>query len=325
METGKYKKSMMTQAKLPPCNPGMRVVEIVPDFKFKNLNDPKGKNEVRHGQEDIKQIGKLQQIIKNGKYEPQFYVSPIVEIKGDFNRADLISGFHRYAAHIGCGKETMYVTVVEFFAAEGKSAEYWRLMWKLVENDKEEKIETPRTKADIVKTLVQMIADEIMTSSEKDIDSALKDAHLTPTKISEYKSEIFKELGKSHKVVTTIDTKEHKRLVEGKSGITVTYSEPSNPDYESRALRAWQESKIKGKNKPLVTRINNAGNEKIDKVREVKDDSLKSLLLEQWEFWKPFFESGKSPYDEDFEFPEHIYCGQKYGESDYVNLRGEDV
>ena len=317
--------SMEVQAKLPICNPGMRVVEIIPEFKLKNLNDPKGKNEVRHGQEDITQIGKLQQIIKNGKYEPQYYVSPIVEIKGDFNRADLISGFHRYGAHIGCKKKTMYVTVVEFFDADGKPAEYWRLMWKLVENEEKEPIETPRTKADVVGTLVQMIADEIMTSSEKDIDKALKDANLTPSKITEYKSEIYKELGKSHKVVDTISLHQLKKFANIKDGIPVTYSEKTNPDYENRGLRLWQEQFTKGKNKPLVVRINNAGNEKIDVIREVKTKSLKSLLLKQWEYWEPLFESGKSPYDEDFEFPEHIYCGQKYGESDYVNSRGEDV
>ena len=68
----------------------------------------------------------------------------------------------------------VFVAIVEFFEFAGKSAEYWRDVWRTNENKKEEEVSTERVEIDIVTQIVNMIKKGTVKGNEKDIKSLSK-------------------------------------------------------------------------------------------------------------------------------------------------------
>ena len=168
----------MSQFKVSAREPkakGMRVVRIDDKFPMKEIYQPGGSNSARASGTDGEKVKAFQKLIKDGKYEPGYYVPPTVElIKDDSQfpelelndkqkqkmleyKAMLDTGFHRYEAHYGENETIIHVAIIEFFEFEGKSAEYWRDIWRTNENKKEDEIKNERVEIDIVTQLVNMV------------------------------------------------------------------------------------------------------------------------------------------------------------------------
>ena len=266
-----------------PVSKGMKVVKFA-EFPLKNLVGNKQKNDVRFAQTDEGAVGKIMTLITNEKYEPHYHVPPTVEMK-DEELGELVTGFHRYAAHVGKNKETMWVAIVEFEDFGGKSAAYWKSQWKLIENLEEENVKTPRTQEDIVGKIVNMIkVEKVMTSSEDDIVQALTDAKLSKGKIALYTSLIFSNLGQATKVVDAIDNEELKEYADNYADdndvdtFTATFTDVKNKDYDKRAIFNYFDSVLNGSPATCVARINGANQEKVLLVREKKEMVIKEEI-----------------------------------------------
>ena len=263
-----------------PASPGMRVLRIERNFPLKNLTNKKQKNIVRFGQTSQSVVGQLMTLISEGKYEPEYRVPPTVEMSGT-SLAALITGFHRWQAHEGEDKKTMYVAVVEFFDHDGMSANYWRKQWRLRENEENEDPKNDRTKDDIVGTVANMVKEQDIDESQ--IPKALKDAGIkSAAKIAALESEVLAKLGQttyvvdavSDKELTTISTKYAKDT--GKAVISATFTDIKNIDYDKRAVFNVIEEVLKGNHNPkIVARINGANHGKVKQVRKKKPKLLK--------------------------------------------------
>ena len=168
----------MSQFKVSAREPkakGMRVVRIDDKFPMNQIYQPGGSNSARATGTDRDKVADFQRLIKEGKYEPGYYIPPTVELIKDASQfpelelsdkqkeemlkyeAMLDTGFHRHEGHYGENKQTMHVAVVEFFHFQGKPAEYWRDIWRTNENKKEEEVRNERVEIDIVTQIVNMI------------------------------------------------------------------------------------------------------------------------------------------------------------------------
>ena len=192
-----------------PESPGMKVLRIEPKFPLKNLANKKQKNIVRFGQTDQGVVGQLMTLISEDKYEPEYRVPPTVELMNGTALGSLITGFHRWQAHVGENQETMYVAIVTFFDHDGMSANYWRKQWRLRENEENEDPKNDRTKEDIVGTVANMVKEQDIDESQ--IPKALKDAGIkSAAKISTLESEVLAKLGQTTYVVDAVSDKELK-------------------------------------------------------------------------------------------------------------------
>lgn len=262
-----------------PVSKGMKVVGFR-EFPLDKLVGNKQKNDVRFAQTDEGAVGKLMKIISNGKYEPQYHVPPTVEMV-DEEFGELVTGFHRYAAHVGKNKSNMWVAIVEFEDFRGMSAAYWKSQWKLIENKEEENVKTARTQEDIVGKIVNMIkVEKVMTSSEEDIVQALKDAELSNGKIALYTSLIFKKLGQVTKVVDAVSEQELTSFAKNYDAntYTATFTDVKNKDYDKRAIFNYFESVMAGNPKTCVARINGSNQEKVLLIRSKKETVIKNEI-----------------------------------------------
>ena len=305
-----------------PKSKGMRVIGIEPNFPLKNLVSSKGANEVRFNGTNPKAVGKLATIIKGGTYEPGHHVPPTVEMV-DETRGKLTTGFHRKAAHEApsVGKKTMYVAIVEFFEEEGKSTNYWRKMWRLNENKEDDNyVKTDRTAADVVGSIVNLIQDKEITSSEEDIDEALKNSGERGSgKIAQLRSQIFSKLGHVTKVVDTIELAELNSFADeyqcehDVKTIPATFTSVVNPDYDNRAIFNLIEAIMEGHEDPVIlARINGASQTSVVKIREKKEAVLNRILKDIFEFVDHCRDRNIEPK------AKVIFLGQLYNESEVV-------
>lgn len=308
------------KVKLPKAK-GMRVVGIEPNFPLKNLIRSKGKNSVRFRGTDSDAVGQLMTIIKDGNYEPEYHVPPTVEMV-DGTKGELITGFHRKSAHEGVDAETMYVAIVEFFEEEGKSANYWRIQWKLNENMEDKNfVKTDRTQEDVVNTIVNMIRDKVITSSEDDIDEALRDCGESGSgKIAQLRSAIFGKMGHVTKVVDTIELTELNRTADeyqceyDVKTIPATFTAVNNPDYDRRANFNRMEAIMAGhEDHVIIARVNGKGQDGVVKIREKKAEVLDEQMKFIFEFVDFCRDRNITPNK-----AKVVFMGQLYNESEVV-------
>ena len=95
------------------------IVEEALTGKYSFADDPDcAANYILSGSEirkiNSKYIDELAYLIKNNEYDVTLYIPPIVEKNEDDDSYTIISGHHRYKAHLLCKKKEMVCVIAEF-------------------------------------------------------------------------------------------------------------------------------------------------------------------------------------------------------------------
>jgi hypothetical protein len=193
-----------------PIATGMKVLSIgtVP---FKDIvSTAKGTNFNRPEGVDMNRVNQYTKLMKEGLYEPEYYVPPVV-VKMPHDTYRLISGCHRYLGADLAGSTEFYCAVVEFVETDTKCGDYWERSWQGIENKKgaREVSKNYGKPAGTVSIVRSMIEDGIITDSDECINAAIEDVGGVKSSSDRGKNfyhQIQAELGKT-KGVTRLYTK----------------------------------------------------------------------------------------------------------------------
>jgi len=331
-------KNLFSVAAREPKAKGMRVIRIDDKFPMNQIYQPGGSNSARASGTDGGKVKDFQKLISEGKYEPGYYVPPTVEIIKDVSqfpelelndkqkqemleyKAMLDTGFHRYEAHYGEGETTMHVAIVEFFEFAGKSAEYWRDVWRTNENKKEEEVSTERVEIDIVTQIVNMIKKGTVKGNEKDIKETLKEMKVT-SKDEKHNilNEVLSAIGQESRVVQSIsdsDFEEIKKLVPNNDVLKFITRKIATADYDTRLFGKYIKSVNNGADPLILTIVNGNTAKNVLNIREKKHDVLlarfRELLKDAIDFAKK-----EDIFNPDYKLPMK-YIGQLQNEDDIL-------
>ena len=331
-------KNLFSVAAREPKAKGMRVIRIDDKFPMNQIYQPGGSNSARASGTDGGKVKDFQKLISEGKYEPGYYVPPTVEIIKDVSqfpelelndkqkqemleyKAMLDTGFHRYEAHYGEGETTMHVAIVEFFEFAGKSAEYWRDVWRTNENKKEEEVSTERVEIDIVTQIVNMIKKGPVKGNEKDIKETLKEMKVT-SKDEKHNilNEVLSAIGQESRVVQSIsdsDFEEIKKLVPNNDVLKFITRKIATADYDTRLFGKYIKSVNNGADPLILTIVNGNTAKNVLNIREKKHDVLlarfRELLKDAIDFAKK-----EDIFNPDYKLPMK-YIGQLQNEDDIL-------
>ena len=210
-----------------PKSKGMRIVGIIDAFEYnkylEGIEASDWGNDVRSELYDTpKTVSKFMTAIKEGTYLPKIYMGPTMsetgKMKNGVSMYALETGWHRVTAHIGSKIDTMYFVVVEFFDFEGKSAAYWRGVWKALENkENTEVIKTTRKGKDLPNKIIKMIDEKTIPSVKKDLKKniikALDDMGATDAEKNKALPIIWSEMGIKKEVAVPYTDRERNNLV----------------------------------------------------------------------------------------------------------------
>jgi hypothetical protein len=302
------------------------------------IYQPGGSNSARASGTDGGKVKDFQKLISEGKYEPGYYVPPTVELIKDVSqfpelelndkqkqemleyKAMLDTGFHRYEAHYGEGETTMHVAIVEFFEFAGKSAEYWRDVWRTNENKKEEEVSTERVEIDIVTQIVNMIKKGTVKGNEKDIKETLKEMKVT-SKDEKHNilNEVLSAIGQESRVVQSIsdsDFLEIMKLVPNNDVLKFITRKIATADYDTRLFGKYIKSVNNGADPLILTIVNGNTAKDVLNIREKKHDVLlarfRELLKDAIDFAKK-----EDIFSPDYKLPMK-YVGQLQNEDDIL-------
>ena len=331
-------KNLFSVAAREPKAKGMRVIRIDDKFPMNQIYQPGGSNSARASGTDGGKVKDFQKLISEGKYEPGYYVPPTVELIKDVSqfpelelndkqkqemleyKAMLDTGFHRYEAHYGEGETTMHVAIVEFFEFAGKSAEYWRDVWRTNENKKEEEVSTERVEIDIVTQIVNMIKKGTVKGNEKDIKETLKEMKVT-SKDEKHNilNEVLSAIGQESRVVQSIsdsDFEEIKKLVPNNDVLKFITRKIATADYDTRLFGKYIKSVNNGADPLILTIVNGNTAKDVLNIREKKHDVLlarfRELLKDAIDFAKK-----EDIFSPDYKLPMK-YVGQLQNEDDIL-------
>jgi hypothetical protein len=331
-------KNLFSVAAREPKAKGMRVIRIDDKFPMNQIYQPGGSNSARASGTDGGKVKDFQKLISEGKYEPGYYVPPTVELIKDVSqfpelelndkqkqemleyKAMLDTGFHRYEAHYGEGETTMHVAIVEFFEFAGKSAEYWRDVWRTNENKKEEEVSTERVEIDIVTQIVNMIKKGTVKGNEKDIKETLKEMKVT-SKDEKHNilNEVLSAIGQESRVVQSIsdsDFLEIMKLVPNNDVLKFITRKIATADYDTRLFGKYIKSVNNGADPLILTIVNGNTAKDVLNIREKKHDVLlarfRELLKDAIDFAKK-----EDIFSPDYKLPMK-YVGQLQNEDDIL-------
>lgn len=248
-----------------PKSKGMNIVGIIDNLPFKyikGLDNENYKNDVRHDLSDTQvTIGKFQKKLKDGTYAPKIWGGPTLVATGEFHEDgnpmyELVTGWHRSSAMINEGYGDGYFVIVTFFSVNGKSANYWKSIWKSVENKKNaDFVQNSRKEVDIVGKTTQMIQDgeiefnksdnskEGVEKKTKVIIDALTDQECTQSEIHSLLPKILSNLGEKKGIVFPFPKKKWSEFVEtyetnndNEYVKAVQFESVSEKDYEYRFM-----------------------------------------------------------------------------------------
>lgn len=163
-----------------PQAKGMRVIEMKewPLGKVIPSSETQMKNVGRLRGVNPHQVEKLENILENGDYQPEYHIPPVgQEINGFLH---LSTGENRYQAHKNVGRTKYYAASVIWVEEEGKSGEYWKRVWTSNENDpsKGELTQSPRKPEDITAVTVSLVNCGEIEPTDEQIGRALEDQNL---------------------------------------------------------------------------------------------------------------------------------------------------
>lgn len=300
-------KIKLENVKLPKSN-GLEVVEVklVPTKNVKTRNKD---NQSKLNPRIIKKenVLKFQKLINENNYDVEKYIPPTVD--EDLN---LITGEHRYQAHIINNEQFMIVVVVRFKKFRNKKPSYWQKIWQSLENDPESYDFTalPRDKNQIIRTVVNLILNDDIENNDNQIKTALRDQNVrsenypfylskikqqVSTDVSdivdiftEPKVELFKQF--NHITNETLSTPSNIKVLENVDNANVNFlqvfkKEDDKKDYDNRtfmnAVHSLQKLRNKSSDKKLnINFYSHVNTDTVDKLKKVR--KRKTTLFDRY-------------------------------------------
>jgi hypothetical protein len=148
---------------------------------------------------DPKTVSKFKSLIAKNKYNVELNIPPCV-----CEDYELITGEHKYQAHIVSDKKKIIVAVIKFIEFENKKPLYWLANWQSKENDPadDEFVRLPRNDDQIINTTVFQIQNNLITSSEDDINKSLIDQNVRVEQRPFFISQILKKITDDNSICT---------------------------------------------------------------------------------------------------------------------------
>jgi len=230
-----------------PTSNGMEVVGVYDNLDFsqiKGIDQDEYINTVRYDVSKIKiKVAEFQDKIATGKYKPKVWGGPTILWTGEVdengnNIYELITGYHRTIALQNENYSSGYFVVVKFVSKDGRSANYWKKIWKINENKKNtDFVQNDRSEVDVVGTVKDMITDGELEydknnyeDSFKSIYNTLKDMEQTEGQINQLIPKIFGALGNNAGVIYPFAKKDEWKSFQD------TYAD-NNPDELVKAIQ----------------------------------------------------------------------------------------
>lgn len=162
-------------------------------------------NGVRARGIDQQKVNEWVAYIQSGDYDPIKFEPPVVTelapndpLRKDGYRFRQVDGHHRVLGHVQIGLETIRVQVGKFHAIDGKSAEYWRIMFMAEANDRRhKKFLYLESSVDDKKKTAQLLLAEANVVVETSTEQSTEQVRLKEAKATAL--EIIKGLGISKK------------------------------------------------------------------------------------------------------------------------------
>lgn len=173
------------------------------------------KNYARMSGLDKNCIVELANLIKNNKYDLNNFISPIVEQNDDGDGYTIISGHHRYKAHILAKQKEMVCVVATFSSDSDRNA------WRVHENSpyNENYVKNISDDKDHVNIIVSLLKDKNsgIEPNRESIDNFIVRTKITVNNITKTKliNSILKKVGViDHDYIETLETKDFESHVD---------------------------------------------------------------------------------------------------------------
>jgi len=233
------------------------------------------KNLVRMGGMDRNCIAELADLIKNHKYDLNNFISPIVEQNDDGDGYTIISGHHRYKAHINAKQKEMVCVVATFSSDSDRNA------WRVHENSpyNENYVKNISDDKDHVNIIVSLLKDKNsgIEPNRESIDNFIVRTKITVNNITKAKliNSILKNIGViDHDYIETLETKDFESHVDNISleipdvKFISSIFGPTKQDYGTRTFRKLSHAFIENPTQKICVPYSISGATNSDKLIE---------------------------------------------------------
>jgi hypothetical protein len=238
---------------------------------------------------DVKTLNQFKSIIRRDRYNTEIHIPPCVT--EDY---ELISGEHKYQAHLAVDKQEIVVAVVKFIEYDNMPAMFWLLNWQSVENDpvNDDFVRNPRDDNQIIQTTLKQIDLKLIEPTEKSINKSLICQKVSLTRRKFFISEILNNTHHSSKVCKVYDSdlaenyidqnysvelSTPTKIILNKDDDTVYFKQQfkkpeDKKDYDNRVLFYYIEAskKYPSADVKIFSYIDECNKTKITEVREAK-------------------------------------------------------
>lgn len=250
-------------------------------------------------------VNKFQKAIRNKTYNTELNTPPCV-----LEDNTLVSGYHKYNAHVLENQEYITVAVVKFKDFDNMPAEYWQLNWKSVENnpDNDEFIRNPRSDHDIIVTTLNQIKKNLIKPTADDVKKSLKHQQVSPKKISKLISDILFDTKLSPTICKNYNASTVDDYLNANYNVTLStpkkielnsdddtvyfkqqfYNENDDKDYDNRIFSSFVKAQLKHPscNVNVFAYIDNPNPNHIIAVRKAKLKLFENKVNEMRQFIK---------------------------------------
>lgn len=251
------------------------------DIPLENLK--KNSNKVRMSGESEETIQKIIEIINDNQYDPYKYIPPVVEKSG--NKYIIISGHHRFYAHLGLARETMMCVVVKF------KNEYDRSRWRVAENQSyfDGHFKEISTDSNTINTVAKLVRDNVVDADADSIKNFLLSTQCVKknsgSKLDVMVSSILKKSGNEKCpdfVKMWTDTERVniisnlKKKLPNRNYHHHVFKAKKDVDYDKRVINSVLKDFFKDPAVPvtILYSVNKGNKNQIEKIRKYKPEHL---------------------------------------------------
>ena len=233
------------------------------------------KNYARMSGLDKNCIVELANLIKNNKYDLNNFISPIVEQNDDGDGYTIISGHHRYKAHILAKQKEMVCVVATFSSDSDRNA------WRVHENSpyNENYVKNISDDKDHVNIIVSLLKDKNsgIEPNRESIDNFIVRTKITVNNITKTKliNSILKKVGViDHDYIETLETKDFESHVDNISleipdvKFISSIFGPTKQDYGTRTFSKLSHAFIENPTQKICVPYSISGATNSDKLIE---------------------------------------------------------
>lgn len=259
---------------------------------------------------DFNIVNKFQKAIRNRTYDVTLNTPPCV-----LEDYTIVSGNHKYNAHVLENQEYITVAVVKFIDFKNMPAKYWQLNWTSVENnpDNDTFIRLARTDEQIIITTLRQIEFKLINPTEIDVKKSLKDQQVTPERFNYFISEILRNTKNSATVCKVyksdtvddyvnlnfnIELSTPKKIIVNADDNTIYYKqqfkkELDDKDYDNRVFAQFVKSNLKHNscNVNILAYVDSINPNHIIAVRAAKLKLISNKIAEMKQFIKLYDEN----------------------------------